>query len=41
MNIKHWARAWKIRLIHRDNPDWEDLYDRLAWRRGWPGQARL
>jgi putative endonuclease len=30
MNIKHWARAWKIRLIHRDNPDWEDLYDRLA-----------
>jgi putative endonuclease len=30
MNIKHWSRAWKIRLIHRDNPDWEDLYDRLA-----------
>ncbi|MBV8937026.1 MAG: GIY-YIG nuclease family protein [Alphaproteobacteria bacterium] len=30
MNIKHWPRAWKVRLIHRDNPDWEDLYDRLA-----------
>jgi putative endonuclease len=30
MNIKHWSRAWKIRLTHRDNPDWEDLYDRLA-----------
>ena len=30
MNIKHWARAWKIRLIDRDNPDWEDLHDRLA-----------
>jgi len=30
MNIKHWPRAWKIRLIHRDNPDLEDLYDRLA-----------
>ena len=30
MNIKHRPRAWKIRLIHRDNPDWEDLYDRLA-----------
>lgn len=30
MNIKHWSRAWEIRLIHRDNPDWEDLYDRLA-----------
>jgi putative endonuclease len=30
MNIKHWSRAWKIRLTHRDNLDWEDLYDRLA-----------
>ena len=19
-NIKHWPRAWKIRLIHQDNP---------------------
>jgi putative endonuclease len=28
-NIKHWPRAWKVRLIHRDNPDWDDLYDRL------------
>ncbi|HEV2100677.1 MAG TPA: GIY-YIG nuclease family protein [Stellaceae bacterium] len=30
MNIKHWRRAWKVQLIHRDNPFWEDLYDRLA-----------
>jgi putative endonuclease len=30
MNIKHWPRAWKVRLILRDNPRWEDLYDRLA-----------
>jgi putative endonuclease len=30
MNIKHWPRAWKVRLIHQDNPDWDDLYDRLA-----------
>ena len=30
MNIKHWCRAWKVQLIHRDNPFWEDLYDRLA-----------
>jgi putative endonuclease len=30
MNIKHWPRAWKVRLILRDNPQWEDLYDRLA-----------
>jgi putative endonuclease len=29
LNIKHWPRAWKVQLIHRDNPDWEDLYDRL------------
>ena len=29
-NVKHWSRAWKVRLILRDNPDWEDLYDRIA-----------
>jgi putative endonuclease len=29
-NIKHWPRAWKVRLIHQDNPDWSDLYDQLA-----------
>ena len=29
-NIKHWPRAWKVRLIHGENPEWEDLYDRLA-----------
>ena len=24
--IKHWPRAWKVRLHHRDaNPDWDDL----------------
>jgi putative endonuclease len=28
-NIKHYPRAWKVRLIV-DNPNWEDLYDRLA-----------
>jgi putative endonuclease len=30
MSIKHWPRAWKVRLIHDDNPDRDDLYDRLA-----------
>ena len=30
MNMKHWPRAWKVRLIHGENPDWEDLYDRLS-----------
>ena len=27
--IKKWSRAWKVRLIHADNPMWDDLYDRL------------
>jgi putative endonuclease len=30
--IKHWYRAWKLRLIEADNPDWRDLYDDLnSW----------
>ena len=29
-NIKHWSRAWKVRLIRVENPDWNDLYDRLS-----------
>jgi putative endonuclease len=24
--IKKWRRAWKIRLIEEQNPDWVDLY---------------
>jgi putative endonuclease len=28
-NIKHWPRAWKVRLIHQENPNWDDLYDQL------------
>jgi len=28
-NIKHWPRAWKVRLIHAMNPNWDDLYDGL------------
>ena len=27
--IKHWPRAWKVRLIHAMNPEWEDLYSTL------------
>jgi putative endonuclease len=23
--LKHWNRAWKIQLIEKENPDWEDL----------------
>ena len=28
-NIKEWKRAWKIRLIEKDNPNWNDLYDSI------------
>jgi putative endonuclease len=27
--IKHWPRAWKVRLIHSANPNWDDLYEVL------------
>jgi putative endonuclease len=28
--IKHWSRAWKVRLIHQMNPEWRDLYADLT-----------
>jgi len=28
--LKHWSRAWKVALIERANPDWEDLFAQLA-----------
>lgn len=27
--MKAWQRAWKLNLIGRFNPDWNDLYDTL------------
>ena len=27
--LKKWNRQWKIRLIEKNNPEWEDLYDGL------------
>ena len=27
--MKHWPRAWKVRLIHAANPEWRDLYKEL------------
>ncbi|NBB17421.1 GIY-YIG nuclease family protein [Caulobacter sp. SLTY] len=24
--MKHWVREWKVNLIERDNPHWDDLY---------------
>jgi putative endonuclease len=29
-SLKRWPRAWKVNLIIRDNPDWDDLYDRVG-----------
>ncbi len=27
--LKRWRRAWKVELIERDNPEWQDLYQDL------------
>jgi putative endonuclease len=27
--IKGWPRAWKVRLIVKENPEWGDLYERI------------
>ncbi|HIJ61119.1 MAG TPA: GIY-YIG nuclease family protein [Rhodospirillaceae bacterium] len=27
--LKHWPRAWKVRLILEANPGWADLYNLL------------
>jgi putative endonuclease len=29
-NMKHYPRAWKVRLILLNNPSWDDLYKKLA-----------
>nr|WP_205524368.1 GIY-YIG nuclease family protein [Rhodopseudomonas sp. WA056] len=28
--IKKWRRAWKLALIERDNPGWDDLFETIA-----------
>jgi putative endonuclease len=27
--MKKWSRAWKIELIERANPDWDDLFETI------------
>jgi len=27
--LKHWRRAWKLRIIEEANPAWRDLFDEL------------
>ncbi len=29
-NIKHWPRAWKVRMILATNPTWDDLFPTIA-----------
>jgi putative endonuclease len=28
--MKKWERAWKIKLIESNNPEWRDLYDTIV-----------
>ena len=28
--LKKWRRQWKINLIEKDNPDWNDLYTEIC-----------
>lgn len=28
--LKKWNRAWKMRLIEEQNPDWNDLYEEIC-----------
>jgi len=28
--LKRWPRAWKVALIEKSNPNWEDLYNAIA-----------
>ncbi len=28
--LKKWNRAWKLQLIEKENPNWDDLYDSIC-----------
>ena len=28
--LKEWKRKWKLELIERTNPNWQDLYHRIV-----------
>ena len=32
--LKKWNRSWKIKLIEKDNLEWNDLYENLFGREG-------
>lgn len=27
--LKNWNRAWKVKLIEKENPEWMDLYEQI------------
>jgi putative endonuclease len=42
-SLKKYKREWKINLIERENPDWDDLFPALVGDigvHGWPAQGR-
>jgi putative endonuclease len=42
-SLKKYKREWKINLIERDNPHWDDLYPQIFGSDcvpGWPAQGR-
>jgi putative endonuclease len=34
--IKKWNRKWKLELIEKNNPEWNDLYDTICEKTGFP-----
>ena len=28
--LKKWKRSWKVQLIEKDNPQWNDLYESIC-----------
>jgi putative endonuclease len=30
-NLKRWKRKWKLELIEKVNPNWDDLFEQLNW----------
>ncbi|OCK53722.1 GIY-YIG nuclease family protein [Bradyrhizobium sp. LMTR 3] len=28
--LKKWKRSWKVELIEKDNPQWDDLYESIC-----------
>ena len=39
-SIKRWNRKWKLDLIEKDNPEWDDLYEKLVATPPLPEWAR-